>query len=490
MLRVIGIDPGKAPRRMVQRMQRGFAAVQMVQRAHQPLYPLVAGILQQPPIQLPVFRPFPPGCQFLAHEKQFLAGMAPHKAPIGAQIGKALPIIHPRLRHAAEQGGLAMHNLVMAQRQQEILIPGIEDGEIHQPVVMGPLGRSQRHVAQRVIHPAHVPLHVEAQAPLFRRAGNAGPVGRILGDHQRAGHFRAHQGIEAAEEGHGIKVFPAAIRIGRPFALGAGIIQPDHRADRIHPQPIGMVFAQPEQRIGDEESQHLRPAKIIDRCAPIGMRAAPGVGVFVKRLAGEHRQPMRILGEMRRHPVQQHADLGLMRGIDEAFEPGRFTQPGGGRVQANRLIAPAHIERMLHHRHQLDMGKPQIHDIGDEGCRQFIPIPEPSIPMPLPGGGVDLIDAHRLAARLAGGAALQPGGIAPAMDIRRMQQRGGARPQFGGKAIRVGFERQDHALAAADFEFIGRTRMQPGQKNLPQAAIHPPAHRVAPAIPAVEIPHH
>ena len=54
------------------------------------------------------------------------------KRVIGAQIGEFLPAV---ARHLAEQRALAVHHLVMGQRQNEILGEGIEQPE-RQVVVM------------------------------------------------------------------------------------------------------------------------------------------------------------------------------------------------------------------------------------------------------------------------------------------------------------------------------------------------------------------
>jgi hypothetical protein len=55
--------------------------------------------------------------EFLAHEQQLLARMAPHEAVIGAQIGEFLPSSPGIAQHRA----LAVHHLVMADRQDEVL---------------------------------------------------------------------------------------------------------------------------------------------------------------------------------------------------------------------------------------------------------------------------------------------------------------------------------------------------------------------------------
>ena len=50
--------------------------------------------------------------ELAAHEQKLLAGMSPHEAEIGAQVGEVLPAV---ARHLADQRALAVHHLVMAE---------------------------------------------------------------------------------------------------------------------------------------------------------------------------------------------------------------------------------------------------------------------------------------------------------------------------------------------------------------------------------------
>ena len=79
-----------------------------------------------------------------------------------------------------------MHDLVVAQRANKVLGKGVHDGEREQAVVAGAPRKIGLHVVQGVVHPAHVPLVVEAQAAVLRRIGHERPRGGLLGDHQHA----------------------------------------------------------------------------------------------------------------------------------------------------------------------------------------------------------------------------------------------------------------------------------------------------------------
>ena len=86
------------------------------------------------------------------------------------------------------------------------------------------------------------------------------------------------------------------------------------------------------------------------------MEALARVGVLVERRAVEMRQAVRVDGEMRRHPVEDDAEPRRMRAVDEAREPVGRAEAARRREQADRLIAPGIVERMLADRQQLDDG--------------------------------------------------------------------------------------------------------------------------------------
>jgi len=65
---------------------------------------------------------------------------------------------------------LAVDDLVMAQRQDEILVEGVEQAKGQVVVVMLAVDRLARHVAERVVHPAHVPFEAEAEPADIDRA--------------------------------------------------------------------------------------------------------------------------------------------------------------------------------------------------------------------------------------------------------------------------------------------------------------------------------
>ena len=78
-----------------------------------------------------------------------------------------------------------------------------------------------------------------------------------------------------------------------------------------------MVLAQPVQGVGDEEVADLVAAVVEDQRAPVGVRAAARVVVLVERRAVEAREREVVAREVRRHPVEDHAEPVLVQAVDE-----------------------------------------------------------------------------------------------------------------------------------------------------------------------------
>ena len=103
---------------------------------------------------------------------------------------------------------------------------------------------------------------------------------------------------------------------------------------------------------------------------------------------------------MGRHPVQDHADAGLMHPVHEIPEIIRRAVAGCGGIEAGHLIAPGQIEGMLTDTHQLHMGKAHIGQVLRQIIRVLGVVHEPVfivfIPEPFfPGSQIHLIDGHR-----------------------------------------------------------------------------------------------
>ena len=78
--------------------------------------------------------------------------------------------------------------------------------------------------------------------------------------------------------------------------------------------------------------------------------------MLVERGAVEAAEPVRIVGEMSRHPIEQHGEPGAMAGVDQGAKSAGLPKRLVGREQAGRLIAPGAVERMLADRQEFDDG--------------------------------------------------------------------------------------------------------------------------------------
>src|SRR5437588_8569906 len=105
--------------------------------------------------------------EFIAHEKELLTRMSEHEAVVCTQIGEALPGI---ARHPAQDRALAMHDLVMGQREDEIFKERIMQAEKNLSVLIFPVDWILADIVQRVVHPAHIPLVAKSESAPANRA--------------------------------------------------------------------------------------------------------------------------------------------------------------------------------------------------------------------------------------------------------------------------------------------------------------------------------
>ena len=81
--------------------------------------------------------------------------------------------------------------------------------------------------------------------------------------------------IETAEELDRLQVLASAEFIRDPFSLFAGIIEVEHRRNRIHPQAVDVVFVEPEHRARHQEASHLGTSVVEDVRLPVRMETLP-----------------------------------------------------------------------------------------------------------------------------------------------------------------------------------------------------------------------
>jgi hypothetical protein len=103
------------------------------------------------------------------------------------------------------------------------------------------------------------------------------------------------------------------------------------------------------------------------------MHAFARVGVLVQRAAVELRETVRVVGEVRGHPVDDHADAGRMRAIDEAREAVDRPEARGRRELRERLVAPRAAERILGNRHEFDVREAHAAHVRDQPLGELVP---------------------------------------------------------------------------------------------------------------------
>ncbi len=182
-------------------------------------------------------------------------------------------------------------------------------------------------VVERVVHPAHVPLEAEAQTPQMRRTGDPRPGGRLLSNHHRARDAPVDRGVGLLQERHRLEVLPAAVDVGYPVTFGPGVVEVEHGGDGVHPQPVHVELLEPVHRVRDQEVAHLGTPEVEDVRPPVGLFAATGIRMLVQWCAVEAAQRPDVPGEVRRHPVDDDADSGLVKLVDEVAEIVGIAEP-------------------------------------------------------------------------------------------------------------------------------------------------------------------
>ena len=173
-------------------------------------------------------------------------------------------------------------------------------------------------------------LKPKPRPPDVRRLRDPIEAGRLFGDHGDPGEAIVDDAVQVLHELDRLEILLAAIGIGEPLPLLAGIIEIEHRGHRIDPQAVDMVLFQPEQGVGDQEADDLLAAVIEDEGAPFRVMALARVLVFVKAGAVKAAQAVAIGGKVRRHPVQDDANPVLVALVDKVHEIVRGAEAAAG----------------------------------------------------------------------------------------------------------------------------------------------------------------
>ena len=142
-------------------MQGRFVTVELVQIADQLPDSVMQRLTDQRPIELDIVIPFGPLRDLAPHEQQFLTGLRVLVSVQQTQVGKLLPRIAGHLR---QQRLLAVNDLVVRERKQKVFGEGVDHAERQFVLMVLAVKGIAAHVPQRVVHPAHVPLHAKAKS--------------------------------------------------------------------------------------------------------------------------------------------------------------------------------------------------------------------------------------------------------------------------------------------------------------------------------------
>ena len=273
--------------------------------------------------------------------------------------------------------------------------------------------RVQRHVAEHIVHPSHVPFVIESQSADVDGLGHERPGRRFFGNHQGLRVFLEDGRIEMAQEVDGFQVFPAAVLIGLPVAVGMAVIEIEHVGDGVDAQAVDVELADPEQGTGNEEGLDFRPAVVEIHRVPFLVFCQHGVARFIARFAIEMAQAVGVAAKMPRYPVEDDADAVAVAEVDEVHEVFRAAIAAGRREIPRPLVAPGTIEGIFAQRHELDVGIIHLFDIIDQLGRDIAVRQHFAVFAAAPRAEMDFVGQHGLTVRIVSTAAVHPFLVAP-----------------------------------------------------------------------------
>ena len=411
-------------------------------------------LLGQEPLDGLVVAPLNKLADLVAHKVELGTGMRHLVEGQRAQAGKLTP---PVARHAADERALAVHDLVVAQRANEVLGKGVHDGEREQPVVAGAPRKIGLHVVKGVVHPAHVPLVVEAQAAVLRRIGHERPRGGLLGHHHHVREVGLHGAVDLADKSAGVQVLLGTVLVE---LLLAGIVdakvEVQHAGHAVHANAVNMEVLEPIQHVGDQEGADLAAGEVKLVRSPVGVNL-----VLKQHVAVKGGKAVGVGAKTAGYPVHDHANACLVARIDKVHELLRVAVARRGGIVAGRLIAPGAIEGMLHERHDLDMRVAHVAHVVHELDRQVVVGVELAalrgegvhgtgvvavlvrlalwrVAVALPRANMHLVDVKGLRHVVMTGAALEPCGVVPLVAIEGPQHACRSRRALGLEGVRIG----------------------------------------------------
>mmetsp|Transcript_28545 Transcript_28545/g.94728 ORF Transcript_28545/g.94728 Transcript_28545/m.94728 type:complete len:223 (-) Transcript_28545:1270-1938(-) len=221
------------------------------------------------------------------------------------------------LAHLLDQAAFRVRDLVVRQRADPAL--GVQLPARQLAVAAGPACRSQLQVGQGVIHPSHVPLEVEAQAPMMvgLLPRHAAPRVRLLGNGHHPRVPLVHHPVQVAQEGNGLQVRIASVLILDPLslpfeALRGAEVAVQHRGHGVKTEAIHVVALRPEEHRPEEKAPHLVLPEVEDLRPPVLLLALSRVLVLERGGAVEGGEAASILAEVGRNEVHNHPNAAAV----------------------------------------------------------------------------------------------------------------------------------------------------------------------------------
>ena len=294
-------------------------------------------LLDEMPVKTVVEVPLDELPVLTAHEEQLLAGMCHPVAEEAAQPREFLPVV---ARHFADERALSVHDLIVRERQDEVLGECVHEREGEFVLIPLAVDRVEAHIVEHVVHPTHVPLVVEPHAAHVDGLGDQRPRGGLLSDHECLRMILEDRLVEFLQELHRLEIARVAVFVRLPLAVLAPVVEVEHIRDRVDAQAVDVELLKPEQSVRDEEALHLRAAVVKVGRAPLPVLRALLIVGLVEILSVEMAQSLLILAEVPRHPVHDNADAIRMGGIDEVAEIVRRAVAARHSEVTRRLIPP------------------------------------------------------------------------------------------------------------------------------------------------------
>ena len=247
-----------------------------------------------------------------------------------------------------------------------------------------------------------------------------------------------------------------------------------------------MVLFCPEKRIGDQEVLYFRSAVIVNQRAPVWMGSLSRVKMLVQTRSVKRRKSEGIAREVCRYPVENNTNVVLVHRIHKIAEVIRRSVSCCRCVIARYLITPGFIERMLHHRHQLNMGIAELFHVGSQHRSDFtVVIKFTAIIRLFPGAKMHFINRDRRFVTLCDATLFHPVFVLPLIFSKIKHNTRIVRTQLCCIRVWIRFQIRQTALCL-NFIFIDVARANTGDKELVDSGLQK-IHLICSSVPVIEI---